>query len=122
MNYVRVQTNDLIGAELDWAVATAVGQGVFVLLYDNPEERWQVQLGGYPGGPFWPSQDWKQCGPLIEKYKIGFGVYAGGYLAVLALNEVSGSAVGADHLIAACRAIVAGVLGEAIDIPADLQP
>lgn len=70
MNSIDVRVADLTGAALDWAVAKATGAAVSVLPVDNPDEKWQVQRAGYPHGPFWPSLDWSQCGPMIADNQV----------------------------------------------------
>jgi len=121
MDTVEVKTSELIGAALDWAVAQAEGVSIRILSKDNIEEKWQIQMRWRFQGPFWPSQDWRQCGPLIEKYNIGFGLYDDCILAITGHNEFAGSAYGSTHLIAACRSIVAAKLGDTVSIPSELM-
>jgi hypothetical protein len=113
---VDVAVKDLSGAALDWAAANAVGMGI-ELTGKYPH----AQIGGRLEGRYHPSSSWAQCGPLIDKYKACFAAYDYGYLCLLAHNDLHhGQGKGPDHLTAACRAIVAAVLGDIVKVPACL--
>lgn len=129
---VKVKTEDLSGAALDWAVTLAA--------YNC--EPWQLDYelcgtwyagessGGY--NEWNPSENWVQCGPLIERFNIGFLIFpANDQCPVTVYASVhgdewdcngftQGEQNGETHLIAACRAIVAAKLGLAVDVPAKL--
>lgn len=125
--FVEVKTPDLSGAALDWAVAKAEGVSVDI--------RGQVHPIGSPfrgskylaigdmGLGFNPSADWRQGGPLIEKYKLDIGAPLenknGPWNAATEWGHPLGYK-GCTPLIAACRAIVASVLGEAVSVPKEL--
>ncbi|HBP1888922.1 TPA: DUF2591 domain-containing protein [Pseudomonas aeruginosa] len=126
---VEVMTCDLEGPALDWAVATAQGW----IRYEEDS----VELGWYwhtdpenaPYGPIiylgdWrPSNNWSQCGPLIEKYRFEFGWYGEplNFFTAFGFNIPTGAtSTGPTHLIAACRAIVTAKLGETVSVPAEL--
>ena len=129
-DFVEVKTQDLSGAALDWAVLFAnCGDGPDWRLIDG--ELFLIGLVDVRVGmdgigqqetidPFQPSTRWKDGGPLIEKFKIGFGVYSDAFFAVVGLNEMSGAENGSTHLIAACRAIVAANLGDTVRVPKEL--
>lgn len=129
---IEVKTSELIGPALDWAVLFAgygdgpdwrlIDGGLFIIgLVDI-----RVGMDGIGQqetiDPFQPSARWKDGGPLIEKYMIGFGVYSDAYFAVVGLNDISGAENGPTHLIAACRAIVASKLGDTVSVPRELMP
>lgn len=141
-----MKTSELKGAALDWAVAKAVGVPVIVLPADNPEERWQVQSAHCLdlGGPYWPSQNWGQAGPLIDKYNVtlspptslvhrSFGSFdkrngyseAGVWGSTIFAKERKFRRAGFHHqtsaLIPAMQAIVQFELGDEIEVPADLM-
>jgi hypothetical protein len=124
--FVEVKTAELEGAALDSAVARAIGayRGNYQFSESGPMDKAWIFPGEIPckatTGKFSPSTDWSQGGPLIEKYMIGFGVYSDAYFAVIGLNDRSGAENGPTHLIAACRAIVAAVLGETVQVPKGL--
>lgn len=123
---IEVKTGDLVGEALAWAVAKA--EGLDVLLeppqYGNP---WRVfvrrtgeattRLDRYN-----PQEDWSVGGPLIDQYRIGFGLYPDAYFACTGLNYDAGDGSGSAHLTAACRAIVCAKLGDAVQVPKELMP
>lgn len=105
---MKVKTSELTEAALDWAVAKAAG---IELYYDGT--MWAEEYSCH-----WsPSEFWNQCGPLIERYRIGFGIYPDHYFATAGHDTAYGAAAGSTHLIAACRAIVAAELGSEVDVP-----
>ena len=108
--FVEVKTQDLSGEALDWAVGYAVRE------HDrDSRDAWRHDwLRCYS-----PSTDWSDGGPLIDR-------------RVTALNR-SGTeswwahaedrlGLGPTALIAACRAIVASVLGDIASVPKELLP
>lgn len=121
---IEVKAADLIGPALDWAVAKAEGWDFDNYFYRHGS-YWVIQVVREGYNPerkvywFTPSTDWSQGGPLIEAH-------------VTALNQTGTHTwwahsedrlgEGDTALIAACRAIVAAKLGEAVSIPAELSP
>jgi opacity protein-like surface antigen len=117
---VTCNTCDLEGAALDWAVAFAEGIKV-VLAAPAYGNGWRVRYDlHYSQAKYSPSSDWSQGGPLIDKHRLGFGIYADHYFAVTGLNEQSGAGTGANHLTSACRAVVASAFGDAVSVPKEL--
>ena len=119
---------ELTGAALDWAVAivegmrievrpkSACGRPRYVLAAEQGREPWL----------WYPSTDWAQSGPIIEREGMGLWMYqwnadgepeAGWYA-----EDRDGGSVrkGPTPLIAAMRCYVASKLGDNIDIPKDL--
>lgn len=120
---MRIKTSELVGAALDLSVAKAIGLAVFTLPKDNPDGKWQVQRRMYTGGPFWPSQDWSQCGPLIADEQIELiwnGVDGEAFFWMARHQELVELSIGDTPLIAACRAIVTAKIGEYVDVPDEL--
>jgi hypothetical protein len=133
---VKVKTNELKGAALDWAVAKAIGKRVGIWpaahpsvvtiepsrpqIYDPEKDYEHSSAREF----FWsPSTDWAACGPLIEQFGVQFQRVAGEYPAYswLAGTDSGTAHAHADtHLIAACRAIVAEKLGAEVGIPDEL--
>lgn len=116
---VLVNTSDLIGYALDWAVGKSVSD-------KNDQVYEQRLLRQYRVGPFGkvfnPSSDWSQGGPLIDTYAIGFsGFDADNWQAFASPENVSYYSLGPSHLIAACRLIVFAELGGRVGIPAVLS-
>ncbi|MCK0547904.1 phage protein NinX family protein [Pseudomonas syringae pv. aptata] len=112
---VEVKTPDLVGTALDWAVAKVEGVEL-ALVGDYPH----VVVGGRLLGNYRPSTNWSQCGPLIEKYKPEFEVNRFNDTVWARLQGSDLKSRGETHLIAACRAIVALVLGETVSVPKEL--
>ena len=122
--FVEVNTQDLSGAALDWAMAKAEALDFepYFARYRQCWEMHAVRSGYNPERKvyvFEPSTDWAQGGRLIEKH-------------VTALNQ-SGTeswwahaedrlGQGPTPLIAACRAIVASVIGDIASVPKELLP
>lgn len=94
-----MKTNELTGAALDWAVATADGEDYFKL------------------DVYAPSQLWEQGGLIIEHE--GIAVYLYGDSEWNA--HVGGrESVGPTPLIAAMRCYVANKLGDEVEVPNEL--
>ncbi|MEE4087521.1 phage protein NinX family protein [Pseudomonas viridiflava] len=130
--FSEVKTEELSGEALNWAVAIAESLTAFVSppQYGNPHlvcvMPEHVHRGGYR---YSPSTDWSQVGPLIHKYQIEFCANSEDnhamHASLSAWRRYGKShrtrwSSGQDHLIAACRAIVASVLGETVSVPKEL--
>ena len=77
---------------------------------------------------WYPSNDWEYGGPLLTRFNIDITVERKDlyYASVcddsgmpVMPGDVNG-AFGPTHLIAACRAIIASVLGETVSVPKEL--
>lgn len=106
---MKIKTSELIGMQLDWAVAKADR--------DEMPATWQwIEWDDYH-----PSTNWSQGGPLIESHAIGFvGHDADNWLAFSSPCDETHQGIGPTHLIAACRMIVSAKLGEEIEVPEEL--
>ena len=131
--FVEIKTDELTRAALDWAVMVCVKgektkhefeDGKLFLLVSK-------QLLGHcheMSQPFMPSTRWQECGPLIDKFNIDITVECKGLLYASVCDDSgmpvmpgdANGAFGPTHLIAACRAIVASVLGETVSVPKEL--
>jgi hypothetical protein len=134
--FTEVRTADLTGAALDYITAKAASIPMFEMGDNWPgnsavTEATRVEpavIRNLVGGLYFeaslrsvrwsPSTDWSQGGPLIEKYKVSVDVrplsgrwdaYCSGWI-----NDCE------SPLIAACRAIVASVLGDTVSVPKEL--
>ena len=117
---MKVKTNELTGAALDWAVAKCEGieltNGCYNrLLVDGRMSRGQEMLA-----PYNPSTDWAQGGPIIEREKTA--IKENGYGHWFAKVGAGKWMHGPTPLIAAMRCYVASKLGDDIDIPEELTP
>jgi hypothetical protein len=116
---MKIKTNELTGAALDWAVATA----------DNYDEGWLRRQLTNPNPhtrsiPAY-STDWAHGGPIIEREKYDLAWEGDRERWVCFANDTdddlnSIEAVGHTPLIAAMRCYVASKLGPEIDIPEEL--
>ena len=123
---IEVNTAGLVGEQLAWAVAKAEGLDMHVAKphYGTPA-RVFVQYRGEATERcerYNPQESWMLGGQLIEKYRVGFGLYSDSFFAVTGLDEVTGDADGLTHLIAACRAITAAKPGNTVQAPKGLMP
>jgi hypothetical protein len=113
MDKVLVNTHQLIGVELDWAVANYV-TGALLAVPCSPVDA----LAGYS-----PSTRWQHGGPLIDEY-----------IGELVRNQEGFSEplepwyadcdvfwqIGGTALVAVCRAVLAKKVGQTIAIPRGL--
>lgn len=134
---MKIKTKDLIGAALDWAVATCEG---YTLTTDGinqlvEKDRRLTILGtcttgqGIPCG-YSPSSYWSQGGPIIEREKIGLDTWQRVWAAQFtfpvkhptnAKRDPSHHRMnGPTPLVAAMRCYVASQLGEEIEMPDEL--
>ncbi|KPY33142.1 phage protein NinX family protein [Pseudomonas syringae] len=128
--FVEVKTADLIGAALDWAVAQVEEVKTIMLSPRFKEPKKPFALYGSMAMPigdgeqgYAPSTCWHCGGPLIEKYKLDIGapleIKSGPWNAATEWGNPIGYKA-ETPLIAACRAIVASVLGEIVSVPKEL--
>ena len=106
---MKIKTSELNGAALDWAVAKCEGLDIRRL------------SGGeflLADGDFWfPSIDWAQGGPIIEREGIALGQTGDGWEATCdGCIYISGPT----PLIAAMRCYVASKLGEEVEVPEEV--
>ncbi|MFA6063838.1 MAG: phage protein NinX family protein [Gallionella sp.] len=100
-----MQTAQLTGAALDWAVAKCEGITI-------PADALARQQAGVARG-YSPSTDWAQGGPIIEREWIDVvKIHGHGWHA-----DCGKVATGPTPLIAAMRGYVASKLGDTVDVP-----
>ena len=115
-----MKVSELIGAQLDWAVAKCEGieltNGCYNrLLIDGRMSKDQSMLV-----KFEPSTDWSQGGPIIEREKICPDYLLDGRWLAISRLDHSKQGLGPTLLIAAMRCYVASQLGDTIEIPDEL--
>ena len=114
---MKVKTQDLTGAALDWAVAYCTG-------YDDWDgECFTDDPDGYPCALFLddyrPSENWSQGGPLIEQALLvvspdpKYGWQCRAYMDTITYK-------GSTPLMAAMRCYVVQSVGDEIDIPEEV--
>jgi len=106
-----MQTNELTGAALDWAVATANGD------YPQWDAEWGVFYAANSSDMDY-STNWAQGGPVIERENIELGRTQTEWRAQRV--DFPCVAYGPTPLIAAMRCYVASKLGDNIEIPKEL--
>ena len=122
--FVEMQTADLLGPALDWAVAQAEAVSVWVA---DGQVRHLNRLSGSEC-LYDPSDNWNLAGPLADKYdvkmeKIGIsGCQVGIRLKTAGWHAHYDTVEGETLTIALCRAVVQNQLGYALQIPTDLVP
>lgn len=127
MKTIKINTAELSGAALDFAVAVAIGKQPVLwdaccgdMDWQPAENRMSPFISvGADMAQWSPSTEWSQGGPLIEKYDVWLSSDAipGPWLASI---NGCGLETGPTPLIAACRAIVYDKLGGTVDVPAEL--
>lgn len=121
-----MKTKDLTGAALDWAVARASEGYCNVFIRRNGLGQYHPWLGAPYGGFYYPSTDWSQGGPLIERYQVVYRHHIGFVEACCMTGEIgvnrkrNAIMQGATILEAACRSIVALKLGASVEVPEEL--
>lgn len=132
---MRVKTSELIGAQLDWAVAKCEGRDDPIYRFApesgdadfDPNEDYSKMFyisGPERLGPFSPSTNWSQGGPILDRKGIWLCTTDEGiedkecwWRAELPYRSVE---VGPTPLIAAMRAYVAANIGDEAEIPEEL--
>ncbi|PBP34595.1 hypothetical protein CCL11_25765 [Pseudomonas syringae] len=112
--FSEVKTADLVGVALDWAVAKVAGVEL-ALVGAHPH----IVVDGRLIGNYRPSTNWSQGGPLIERFRVSI-IYSDEVCDPCAWTDSSAAWHAPTPLIAACRAIVASVLGETVSVPKEL--
>lgn len=121
---MKVKTEDLIDAALDWAVAKAEGLAVETFI-ETDGTYFAVERDG---PTYWPSTDWGQGGPITVENRISIHYCVdlrdrnGKYVhAEMETHSYHGYSKGHDEpLVAAMRCYVASKLGNEVDVPEDL--
>ena len=125
-----MNTSELTGAALDWAVAKC--EGATDEWHTDKPFFWDgvpcVRAAGYDV-QYSPSTNWAQAGPIIERERItlnyenlyGTGLNQAYYLSTLFDDDIDGwMQNGPTALIAAMRCYVTRKLGEEVDVPVEL--
>lgn len=108
-----MNTSELLGAALDWAVAQCEGFDI------NIHAGSALTIRG--DGDWWnPSTDWAQGGLIIEREKITVE-YTGDPDTWCACIMADQEFYGSTPLIAAMRCYVASKLGDEVEVPEGLK-
>jgi hypothetical protein len=127
---MKIKTNKLTGAALDWAVAKCedFNDGSAIIRLWNSQVT-KIIPGDYETAEVYtrysPSTDWAQGGPIIEREGISTRWDSADYIGDM-LTNVTWSAAPCDEdyshtgttpLIAAMRCYVASKLGDEVEVP-----
>ncbi len=113
---MKIQTKDLTGPALDWAVAKCEG-----IEWENGD----LDAAEYGPG-FRPSVDWAHGGPIIEREGMVLHPYNNGWVAGIDVSENPAKSLwaarskGPTPLVAAMRCYVMR-LGHEIEVPQELS-
>lgn len=115
---MKIKTNELTGAALDWAVAKCEGIDLIDGRYNRLLVDGRMSRGQEMMAPYKPSTDWAQGGPIIEREGIGLLPSGTAYYEREGGTHYS---YGPTPLIAAMRCYVASKLGDEVEIPEALE-
>lgn len=130
---MKIKTNQLTGAALDWAVAkceeriTGFNLGGGLQVRGRTEEGAELPDAWDLWYEWHPSTDWAQGGPIIEREGIDIdclrcGGKIDGWIAALPMfDEAKYQESSPTPLIAAMRCYVASKLGDEVEIPEELK-
>jgi hypothetical protein len=119
---VKVKTSELTGRAIDWATGKAIGANIGVTIGGLVKEI--TSHNPIEMGLWQPTNDWSICGSMIEKYWMD--VFCEPHNEDVLWSAITPHLLGnyengPTPQIAICRAVVASVLGDEIDLPEDLQ-
>lgn len=114
-----MNTNELTGAALDWAVAKCEGIEVVAMKEGRATFSDPTDDGALNEMPINYSTDWSQGGPIIEQQGIALYLYGDSQWNA----HVGGhESIGPTPLIAAMRCYVAFKMGDTVELPEGLKP
>lgn len=120
---MKIKTNELSGAQLDWAVAQA--EGLQVKSTNNGED---LILLNKASDWWYPSESWAQGGPIIEREGISLDYIGVGedirvqawHATKWSTDDLVSSEDGPTPLVAAMRCYVASKLGDEVEVPEEV--
>lgn len=121
-----MNTNELIGAALNWAVAKCEGKNSIAACYYGDDDI-PLWLDEAPNPTWEPSTNWAQGGPIIEREGINLDNYGknprwSAWTPAPDRESGEAQAYGPTPLIAAMRCFIASRLGDEVDVPEELKP
>ncbi len=125
MQMIEVNTSELAGPALDWAVAKAIGSER-IEIHQEYDEIY-ADTGPEIHCNYSPSTDWSQGGPLIEANRVELRDSKVKWNARIEVPNLPRHgtpcviSTGETMLIAAMRAVVAAKLGDVVQVPAELM-
>ncbi len=126
---MKINTSELQGPALDWAVAKCNGKTLHYFVDDWFKKDPWLAVNGEADQPlhsYTPTTDWGQGGPIIEQEEISIQELEGIWSAFFRdkLFEDDNSECwqdGPTPLIAAMRCYVASKLGNEVNVPEELK-
>ncbi len=115
---MKLLTEKLEGAALDWAVAECEGLKVRIPAW--AETPYVVVLSPRGEIIYSPSSSWALVGPIIEREKLAVVCRAGGYWLAYTFDGAEFEGTGPTPLLAAMRCYVMSKLGDEVDVPDEL--
>ena len=121
---MKIKTQDLTDAALDWAVAKCQGyveQGVYGTPEFRDSEVYLRYCDAVLNSCYSPTTDWAQGGPILDRERITIRQWTN-MPSIHAYMPHDGAPWGAGPtpLIAAMRCYVAGRLGDEVEVPDEL--
>lgn len=113
---MKMKTNELTGAALDWAVAKCEGW-----IDDCNGWLYQATLQEVAEGNYKPSTDWAQGGQIVEENNISIICMSTGHWGAHPVIGDHPFIYGNTPLIAAMRCYVASKLGDEVDVPEEVK-
>ena len=116
-----MKTSELLGNDLDWAVAKCEGIDVYEQIGYGDGGCLYTTLPSGEEMSFAPSIYWERGGPIIEQWMIDCNTYRNGWRAARHVSTAPTYGYGPTILIAAMRCYVASKMGEEINIPSEVS-
>lgn len=118
-----VNTSELTGEPLNWAVGKAAGLPVQI-----QPAQYGISARVFVEAPsglarYRPVIDWGQCGPIMEKHQIECewqGSDGKAFSWTAQHQDIVEGQTAGDMRTAICRAVVAAVSGPVVDVPGEL--
>lgn len=120
---MKLQTRELEGSALNWAVATCEQLNIFSLIGGAVWVRIQCSQSGLAVDDVYsPSTNWAQGGPIIERERIRIDCpwNPGPFIAACKIDGTTAWIKGDTVLTAAMRCYVASKMGDTVEVPDEL--
>lgn len=115
---MKIKTQDLTGAALDWAVAKCENSDTSIEHFTAMHSHY-----AYDHDTFDYSTNWAQGGPIIERERISIRQWTNVPLvhAYMPHDNAPWLSDGTSPLVAGMRCLVAAKLGDEVDVPEELM-
>lgn len=115
---MKIKTQDLTGAALDWAVAKCENSDTSIEHFTAMHSHY-----AYDHDTFDYSTNWAQGGPIIERERISIRQWTNVPIvhAYMPHDNAPWLSDGTSPLVAGMRCLVAAKLGDEVDVPEELM-